>query len=100
MTKYAVPNPQFLDALLTIDGVDTYKRTDCRQYLSCLSIAAGAGWDQFHCNDCVVYVALPKKLLRERDNIGDVALLDFEDEIDDDDEIVDDDVAEPASASS
>jgi hypothetical protein len=56
----AQPNPQELDLMLTIDAVDEYKRYDCRGYSKCLDIAADASWDQFHCNNCKAYVALPK----------------------------------------
>jgi hypothetical protein len=56
----AAPDPQELDLMLTIDGVDMYKRYDCRVYTQCLDTAANAGWDQFHCNNCKAYVALPK----------------------------------------
>jgi hypothetical protein len=56
----ALPNPVELDLMLTIDGVDAYKRYDCRTYVKCLDVAADAGWDQFHCNDCTAYVPIPK----------------------------------------
>jgi hypothetical protein len=50
-----LPNPQLLDELLTLEGVDTYKRYKCRTYIQCMNYAADAGWPQFHCNDCDVY---------------------------------------------
>ena len=57
----ALPNPQELpDLALTIDGVEEYKRYDCRTYTTCLDVAADAGWQQFHCNDCKAYVPIPK----------------------------------------
>jgi uncharacterized protein (DUF736 family) len=55
----AQPNPQELDLMLTIDAIDEYKRYDCRVYAKCLDVAADASWDQFHCNSCKAYVALP-----------------------------------------
>ena len=67
----ALPNPVELDLMLTIDGVDGYKRYDCRTYVKCLDIAADAGWQQFHCNDCTVYVPIPK------DDSSQVALVKF-----------------------
>lgn len=54
------PNPQKLDLILTVEGVDEHKRYDCRTYARCLDIAEDAGWQQFHCNSCRVYVPLPK----------------------------------------
>lgn len=56
----AFANPQELDVLLSIDNVDDFKRYDCRTYIKCLDVAADAGWDQFHCNDCGAYEPLPK----------------------------------------
>jgi len=53
------PNPRELDLVLTSDGVDEYKRYDCRTYVKCLDVAADRGWYQFHCNDCKAYVAPP-----------------------------------------
>lgn len=51
------PNPQALsDEYLTPNSVETYKRYKCIRYLLCLDAAANAGWQQFHCNDCKVYV--------------------------------------------
>lgn len=54
-----LPNPQPLEELLTVDGVDQYKRFDCYLYTRCLTTASNAGWSQFHCNDCSVYVPIP-----------------------------------------
>jgi len=54
------PNPCELDLVLTPGGVAVYKRYDCRRYGSCLTIAADAGWQQFHCNNCMAYVPIPK----------------------------------------
>lgn len=59
MADDALPNPRELDLVLTMDGVDHYKRYDCRRYAKCLDVAADAGWQQFHCNDCNAYVPLP-----------------------------------------
>jgi len=56
----ALPNPQELDENLTIEGVERYKRHDCRRYVKCLDVAADAGWQQFHCNACNAYEAIPK----------------------------------------
>lgn len=51
------PNPQALsDEYLTPTSVEAYKRYKCIRYLLCLDTAANAGWQQFHCNDCKVYV--------------------------------------------
>jgi hypothetical protein len=55
----ALPNPCELDLVLTSEGVDAYKRYDCRTYVKCLDVAADRGWQQFHCNDCTAYVAPP-----------------------------------------
>jgi hypothetical protein len=52
------PNPQPLDAVLTIDGVTEYKRHDCRRYVKCMDFAANQGWSQFHCNNCTAYIPL------------------------------------------
>jgi hypothetical protein len=57
----ALPNPQELDLVLTVDGVEEYKRYDCVTYAKCLDVAGDAGWQQFHCNDCQAYVPLPKE---------------------------------------
>jgi hypothetical protein len=56
----ALPNPKELDMILTTDGVEEYKRYDCRTYAKCLDAAADAGWSQFHCNDCRAYIPIPK----------------------------------------
>lgn len=56
---FEAPNPQPLDDLLTADGVAEYKRTDCRRYSTCLDVASDAGWQQFHCNACNAYIAIP-----------------------------------------
>ena len=39
-----------------IDCVDSFKKSDCTNYRTCLKIASDAGWSQFHCNDCSAYV--------------------------------------------
>lgn len=49
------PNPQKLDRDLSVDSVEDFKRIDCRRYLRCLDVAAGSGWQQFHCNSCTDY---------------------------------------------
>lgn len=56
----ALPNPQELDETLTIEGVERYKRHDCRRYVKCLDVAADAGWQQFHCNACNAYEQIPR----------------------------------------
>lgn len=56
----SIPNPCRLDVVLTMDGVDAYKRYDCQRYVKCLDVAEEEGWPQFHCNNCTAYVALPK----------------------------------------
>jgi hypothetical protein len=55
-----LPSPQAIDVSFTTDGVDAYKRVDCKRYGRCLDVASDAGWPQFHCNDCHAYDPLEK----------------------------------------
>ena len=52
----ALPNPQPLEDLLTLESIDHYKKWDCVRYAKCLDIVCERGWQQFHCNDCTRYV--------------------------------------------
>jgi len=60
------PNPQPLDEILTIEGVERHKRYDCLRYDWCLDIACAGGWSQFHCHDCTAYVPRPKDDLADQ----------------------------------
>lgn len=50
-----LPNPVELDADLTIDDVDHYKKPNCKFYLDCMNKAADLGWFQFDCNSCTAF---------------------------------------------
>jgi hypothetical protein len=41
-----------MDDRLSINNVDYYKRSDCRNYEPCLNAAIRSGWTQFHCRAC------------------------------------------------
>lgn len=48
------------DPILSIDIVDDYKRSDCGYYKDCLAHTSKSGWEQFHCNQCVIYERDPE----------------------------------------
>jgi hypothetical protein len=82
-----MPNPVPLDELLTIDGVTHYKRIDCRRYTWCLDKAANAGWQQFHCNSCTAYVAMPSDDPQRKISLGKIGKLFMNESADDEDDV-------------
>ena len=50
------PNPTEDKTLfITISNVDDFKKSNCKSYLKCMSDAAYADWEQFHCNNCEAF---------------------------------------------
>jgi hypothetical protein len=58
MSDAPTRNPTPLDLMLSIESVDTYKRSNCRFYERCLDFAAQRGWQQFHCNHCQAFLKI------------------------------------------
>lgn len=72
-----------MNVQLTVLNVSRYKRWDCANYESCLSVADSKNWQQFHCNLCDVYVKDSKLTAEARLSAGNntednyIDLLDF-----------------------
>lgn len=49
------PNPLPFARVQDPEGVPEVRKTNCRNYNRCLSLADSRKWEGFHCNDCSSY---------------------------------------------